>query len=582
MGSVPESNLRVILHIDLDCFYCQVEQKRLGIPREKPVAVQQWEGLIAVNYAARAAGITRHMRVAEARQKCPELICCHVQTLGDSGQDGGTVGPPPAKDRTMQKACLERYRQASQAIILLLRSLAPQAVTEKASIDEVYMDVTAIVDAEMRSRNGVPLQSVDSFAWGGIVLGGGPLAVHNEFDRRLAVGACIACRLRGAVFDKLDFTCSAGVAGNKLLAKVASAMNKPNQQTVVPPRAVASLMKDLPLKKLRNFGGKLGEQLGVLGCTTAGEVAALPHAKLVDAFGAARTHSILEAVAGRSTESVEVKDKPQSMLACKSFEPTSSKEGITRWINILAEELASRMAGDYELHARRPRNLVVHYRCGFKGGERSRSAPMPRAPPKGTVLAPAIAELAGLIFWKVVEAGGVLPTTRLAISARDFYDTPHSEQEDSIMHFMMPGNGRTDDSAGHAQHAPSAPRPPSKPRNTIKQDHAAVDGQAARDDSQAHACADANAEEPAGSGEGRGALSGFEGVSVESQRRILRDIHLERDRQNRHPPVTAAGSVSNSSAASHGKRGRPPGAAAEAKAAKPGKQMRISSLFVKK
>ena len=62
---------------------CQVEQKRLGIPRAKPVAVQQWEGLIAVNYAARAAGITRHMRVAEARQKCPELICCHVQTLGE-------------------------------------------------------------------------------------------------------------------------------------------------------------------------------------------------------------------------------------------------------------------------------------------------------------------------------------------------------------------------------------------------------------------------------------------------------------------------------------------------------------------
>lgn len=39
----------------------QVEQRRLNIPRDVPCAVQQWEGLIAVNYAARAAGITRHM-----------------------------------------------------------------------------------------------------------------------------------------------------------------------------------------------------------------------------------------------------------------------------------------------------------------------------------------------------------------------------------------------------------------------------------------------------------------------------------------------------------------------------------------
>jgi nucleotidyltransferase/DNA polymerase involved in DNA repair len=47
----------------------QVEQVRLGIPTEQPLAVQQWEGLIAVNYAARAAGIVRHERVSEALRK---------------------------------------------------------------------------------------------------------------------------------------------------------------------------------------------------------------------------------------------------------------------------------------------------------------------------------------------------------------------------------------------------------------------------------------------------------------------------------------------------------------------------------
>lgn len=47
----------------------QVEHVRLGIPTEVPLAVQQWEGCIAVNYAARAAGIVRHERVSEALRK---------------------------------------------------------------------------------------------------------------------------------------------------------------------------------------------------------------------------------------------------------------------------------------------------------------------------------------------------------------------------------------------------------------------------------------------------------------------------------------------------------------------------------
>ena len=59
-----------------------MEQKRLGIPASVPVGVQQWQGLIAVNYAARAAGISRHMRVQEAKQHCPDLKTVHVQTLG--------------------------------------------------------------------------------------------------------------------------------------------------------------------------------------------------------------------------------------------------------------------------------------------------------------------------------------------------------------------------------------------------------------------------------------------------------------------------------------------------------------------
>ncbi len=81
-GQALHASHRTIIHLDLDCFYAQVEQKRLSIPAEVPCAVQQWEGLIAINYAARAQGITRHMRVHEAKARCPELVCVHVQTIG--------------------------------------------------------------------------------------------------------------------------------------------------------------------------------------------------------------------------------------------------------------------------------------------------------------------------------------------------------------------------------------------------------------------------------------------------------------------------------------------------------------------
>lgn len=64
---------------------------------------------------------------------------------------------------------------------------------------------------------------------------------------------------------------------------------------------------------------------------------------------------------------------------------------------------------------------------------------MPRAPPKGTPGAAAVAEAASAIFKRIIDGGDGLPTSRLAISARDFVDAPHNEKEDSIMHFFGSG-----------------------------------------------------------------------------------------------------------------------------------------------
>ncbi|KAL4548520.1 hypothetical protein Ndes2526B_g01087 [Nannochloris sp. 'desiccata'] len=485
----PQGDTRVILHIDLDCFYAQVEQVRLGIPRDVPVAVQQWEGLIAVNYAARAKGITRHMRVGEAKIKCPDLVCVHVETLGgggaaseepprDTAADDNSIGAGGSTtaidrvDRLTQKACLERYRRANSEILKILHKLAPTSVIEKASIDEVYIDVTAMVDSELQGKynyhkfegggvddnkftnhnsdNNKNLEASpsDAFSWGSIVPSG-PLNPGSEFDVRLACGAGIACRLRGAILEKLGYTSSAGIATNKLLAKIGSALHKPNLQTVIPPRAVDDLMKDLPLKKVKNFGGKLGQKLEEqFGCTTAGAVAAVPLESLIKLFGAEKARWIVDAVHGWNNDPVEEKEKPRSMLAAKSFNPTSDTASIQRWIAILAAELAPRMASDEDTFRRRARTLSVHFRGGnAPNQDRTRQAAMPKFSGNGVPCVETISRTAWEIF-KMRCAGEGLPCVRLGISAGDFAELP-VQGKSAITNFLVarekPSSGGRDE-----------------------------------------------------------------------------------------------------------------------------------------
>ncbi|KEP67207.1 UNVERIFIED_CONTAM: ImpB/MucB/SamB family protein [Hammondia hammondi] len=71
----------VIVHLDLDCFYCQVEHRRLGIPVSEPLVVRQWNLAIAVNYAARRLGIKRGDLCTVLEKKFPNLHIIHVEVL---------------------------------------------------------------------------------------------------------------------------------------------------------------------------------------------------------------------------------------------------------------------------------------------------------------------------------------------------------------------------------------------------------------------------------------------------------------------------------------------------------------------
>lgn len=62
-------------------------------------------------------------------------------------------------------------------------------------------------------------------------------------------------------FHVLGYHCSAGIAHNKILAKLAAGMHKPNQQTILPQASIVHLYETLPINKIRSLGGKFGEQV---------------------------------------------------------------------------------------------------------------------------------------------------------------------------------------------------------------------------------------------------------------------------------------------------------------------------------
>jgi DNA polymerase eta len=236
--------LRVIAHCDIDAAYAQFEMIRLGIPEDQPVCVQQWWGLIAVNYPARKFGITRHMDVNEAKKRCPHLQTVHVATYRDGDTEPGYWGEGDPKHH---KVSLDPYRRESTKILAVFKRLVGDAgEVEKASIDEAYLDQTGLVLQEILKRHphlntvpedapfalDTPLPLPPPITWdplsnifplrgdnGGNVNAeadgdGYDGLVEEELaggweDYALSVGAEIMGRIRAEVKRELGYTCSA-------------------------------------------------------------------------------------------------------------------------------------------------------------------------------------------------------------------------------------------------------------------------------------------------------------------------------------------------------------------------------------
>ncbi|CAA9996650.1 unnamed protein product [Nesidiocoris tenuis] len=360
---------RVVSLVDMDCFYCQVEERLNPELKGKPAVVVQYNpwkggGIIAVNYEARARGVKRGMRGEEAKRLCHDVVLCSVPMI-------------------REKADLTRYRDAGREVVNVMCTFTD--CVQRASIDEAYLDLTSVVDkriAEFEKR--IPVSKVPNT----FVVGYSKESSNDEAERfegtsswlkdiyssgledvnvrKLAVGAVIVEEMRQAIFEKTGFRCSAGIAHNKILAKLTAGLHKPNRQTVLPHSAVAELYSTLPAHKIRNLGGKLGRELEELhGVKMMTDLLKFTQTELTKIFDERVGKWLYDIARGHDNEPVTPRLVTKSIGCCKNFPgkmSLSKSSEVEHWLNKLTEELMERLLEDETLNQRKATHLVFSIR----------------------------------------------------------------------------------------------------------------------------------------------------------------------------------------------------------------------------
>ncbi|CAK7223773.1 N-acetyltransferase eso1 [Sporothrix bragantina] len=379
--------LRVIAHIDLDAYYAQCEMRRLGTADDTPLVVQQWRNIIAVNYPARAFGITRMITAIEAKRLCPDLVLQHVPTWKEGESQWAYHDEDSHNAVAQHKVSLEPYRIRSREILATIKETLPaKCAVEKAGIDEVFVDLSAYVHDVLANKlypdvlagykehyqdepgtflPRPPLTEAD-LDWTGTgsdIIDGQGDDHHLEEgedaaegddrhfvdwdDVAMLEGARIVRAVRQILYDKLQFRCSAGIAANKMLSKLGSSQHKPDKQTVVRPRAVPTFLEGLKsVTKLRGLGGKMGARVvAAFDTESLAELRTLSLAQMQAKLGDQETgFNIYGMVRGIDHSEVTARTEIKSIISAKSFQPPlNTMDQALRWLRVYAAEIKCRL-----------------------------------------------------------------------------------------------------------------------------------------------------------------------------------------------------------------------------------------------
>jgi len=216
-----DAQLRAIIHLDMDCFYAAIEVRDRPSLRGKPVGV------------------------GGARDRRGVLTTCNYEArkFGVRSAMPTFMALQRCPNLIVLPTRFDVYRREAAVIRGILHRFT--SLIEPLSLDEAYLDVT--------EHPGAP----------------GPLAQV----------------IRGTIFRKTKLTSSAGIGANKLIAKIASEVNKPNGQFEVTPEQVPEFMENLPVRKIWGIGEKTERKLEELGVKTCGQLQRFSRPELVEFFG---------------------------------------------------------------------------------------------------------------------------------------------------------------------------------------------------------------------------------------------------------------------------------------------------------
>jgi DNA polymerase-4 len=225
--SPSKTEHRTILHVDMDAFYAAVEERDRPELKGKPVIIgadpRGGAGRGVVSTASYAA---RKFGVGSAMPISTAYRLCPQ----------GIFLPPD----------MEKYSAVSKEIRVIFESFTN--LVEPLSVDEAFLDVTASI-------------------------------------RLFGDGAAIARKIKTRIREQTRLTASVGVASAKLIAKIASDLEKPDGLVVVPPGTEAAFLAPLPVRRLWGIGPKMEERLARLGVHTIGQLAEGKPGRLLGTHG---------------------------------------------------------------------------------------------------------------------------------------------------------------------------------------------------------------------------------------------------------------------------------------------------------
>lgn len=345
----PADHHRTIVHLDVDCFYAQVEMVRNPSLRDKPLGVKQKNLMVTCNYVARSMGVKKSMWIKEALEALPDLVLV-------DGSD------------------LTHYRQFSAEISAVAQSFTPDV--ERLGLDENFVDITEIVGDYLGKSD---LSNIEGHVYGDKEPAPAPPAdpCGCGCQKRMVAGALVAKKLRQRIFETTGITCCAGVAHNKLLAKLVSGYHKPNQQTVLFPWMVHCLMSSLhSAKSIPGIGSSTFKVLEELGISTLKDLQGSSLALLQISFDEETSKKLKDLSFGIDEAPVRRSGRPQSIGLEDAFRKVSSIAEVRLKYSTLLERLLKLLKEDGRIPASL-RVCVRKFDPAKKFGHReSRQAPV--------------------------------------------------------------------------------------------------------------------------------------------------------------------------------------------------------------